>query len=189
MMCGHVLSKLDAYIDNELDRRARRAVEEHLAQCAVCREELEALCGLRQLLLESDFPMPQVQPEQFVARVGLQLPRRDLPLVWQPLAHVGWWLWPVSVVGTWVFIDVVLGVSRIMLILLDSGFVPPGLPNFLMGGETRTFMMTGDVGLIMQYLAPQVLAFLGVLFLHFVLVLLYWSWLAGWQIFRRSQRV
>ena len=37
---GHPQSKLSEYADGELSREESRAVEEHLATCADCREEI-----------------------------------------------------------------------------------------------------------------------------------------------------
>jgi|GEM_PF-1789953 len=43
MQCQHVKEKLERYLDNELPDLERTTIEEHLENCAVCAEELQAL--------------------------------------------------------------------------------------------------------------------------------------------------
>ena len=83
-MMEHVLEWLDAYHDGELHGRQLHRVEEHLAQCEMCRDELESLDAFSALLQESppaenlmqSHQKSLMRPEQFVAQVGLMLPRR-----------------------------------------------------------------------------------------------------------------
>jgi hypothetical protein len=46
MSCQEINGRLDDYVDGSLSPDERGRVEEHLAGCAACREELEALRGL-----------------------------------------------------------------------------------------------------------------------------------------------
>jgi hypothetical protein len=50
MNCKDVNSKLIFYLDNELSESEKQSVELHLANCAVCRQEVEALAGTQHLL-------------------------------------------------------------------------------------------------------------------------------------------
>ncbi len=52
LFCKDVNTKLFFYINNELSRTQRQAVESHLAGCARCRKELEALAATQNLLRE-----------------------------------------------------------------------------------------------------------------------------------------
>lgn len=49
-MTGHVHSELGAYVLGGLEPHERRAVEDHVAHCAECRDELARLSGLPPLL-------------------------------------------------------------------------------------------------------------------------------------------
>ncbi|WP_430300536.1 zf-HC2 domain-containing protein [Rhabdothermincola salaria] len=46
----HPRRALDAYFDTELERRATRRVEVHLAECARCRNHLETMRRVRRSL-------------------------------------------------------------------------------------------------------------------------------------------
>lgn len=49
-MTGHVHTELGAYVLGALEPEERRAVEDHVADCATCRDELARLSGLPPLL-------------------------------------------------------------------------------------------------------------------------------------------
>jgi len=68
-ICRRVGDNLSAYLDGELRGEARREVEEHLAQCAACRKELEDLKATWQLLDDLEAPIvPRTFQAQVVAR-------------------------------------------------------------------------------------------------------------------------
>lgn len=46
-MADHVSSQLSAYLDHELDNEEKERVEQHLAHCPACHEELESLAVLK----------------------------------------------------------------------------------------------------------------------------------------------
>ncbi len=59
MKCSKVRDKLSCYLDGELDEATLEAVEKHLAKCAGCREELEALrsvVGFTSIIEETEPP-------------------------------------------------------------------------------------------------------------------------------------
>ncbi len=76
MATQHVTELLNAYHDGELRGRKLDQVASHLAHCPECQQALAELDALS-ALLQSD-PLPQISttPEQFVAQVGLRLPRQ-----------------------------------------------------------------------------------------------------------------
>jgi anti-sigma factor RsiW len=47
MNCSEVISRVDEYLDDQLNRADLTAVKTHLADCAVCREEIEAARDIR----------------------------------------------------------------------------------------------------------------------------------------------
>ena len=69
---------LGAYLDNELEDREKRQVDEHLGDCRDCREEL---AGLRELdeFARSLSPAPQAETywERFPARIKAALRERQ----------------------------------------------------------------------------------------------------------------
>ena len=70
MHCDKIKIKLSAYLDNELGSEISRGVEEHLAKCSGCREELKALKTINQRIM--DFPTLRVS-EDFAEQVMLNI--------------------------------------------------------------------------------------------------------------------
>lgn len=72
----HPEEDLSAYVDEELDERARRAVETHLATCEACSTLLKELQDTKSLLSE----LPRVEPRRSLA-LGPEfaVPRRIAP--------------------------------------------------------------------------------------------------------------
>jgi anti-sigma factor RsiW len=82
---------LSPYLDGELLAAESRAVQEHLLECAACRQEYERLRATRALLSELPVAEP---PAEFWAAVRAPRAPRPLPLAarfagpgWRP----GWW--------------------------------------------------------------------------------------------------
>ena len=201
-MTEHVTTWLGAYHDGELRGLRLRQVETHLAHCATCRAELESLQALGTLLQESPAAEGLTPPERFVAQVGLRLPHRPERPVWQRALEIGWQLTPLGLLGAWVFVQVVLFVSGVVLGALQLG----------LGGDVATWLLPisqqgpslseifslsgaslGDVGpMMLQLLSSGGPLGWGVtlnLVSLVVIGLLYWSWLASWWARRQhSQR-
>ena len=78
-MSTHASEWLHAYHDGELHGRKLERVEAHLADCPACRGELAELEALSKMLQADLLPEISTAPEQFVAQVGLRLPRRVQP--------------------------------------------------------------------------------------------------------------
>ncbi|MDH5506308.1 MAG: zf-HC2 domain-containing protein [Anaerolineae bacterium] len=80
-MNPHVTNYLHAYYDGELQPRRQQQVAAHLAECQACRQALAQLGSLSAVLAEIPAHPAKTRPEQFVAQVGLRLPRtRSMPL-------------------------------------------------------------------------------------------------------------
>jgi anti-sigma factor RsiW len=167
-MTDHVSAWLAAYHDGELAERRAQQVEAHLAGCAACRAELESLRALSALLQESPAPEGLLPPEQFVAQVGLRLPRRPQRTAGQRALLLAWRLVPVGLLGTWVFLQIVFAIAWIVQLV-------PGL-DLGAGMGFWPLSLAGVLRLVMANLIVPV-----------VLALLYWSWLASWWVSRRER--
>jgi hypothetical protein len=201
-MTEHVTTWLGAYHDGELRGLRLRQIEAHLAQCAACRAELDGLRALTALLQESPAAENLTPPERFVAQVGLRLPRRPAQPAWQRALEIGWQLVPLGLLGVWVFVQVALFASGVVLGALQLGLggdvVAGLLPTSQQGPWlSEIFSLSGaglnDVGQI----ALQLLSNGGPLgwgitlnLLSLVMIgLLYWSWLASWWARRQHRQI
>ena len=165
-MTDHVTAWLAAYHDGELTGRRAQQVEAHLVECAPCRAELASLRALSALLQASPAADGIVPPEQFVAQVGLRLPRRPQRPFGQRMTLVAWRLVPFALLGTWLFLQMVFAVAWIVQLV-------PGLAP---GMDFLPLSVAGVRRLAMANLiVPMALA------------LLYWSWLASWWVSRRER--
>jgi len=109
-MSDHVIEWLSAYLDGELKGGRLHHVEEHLAVCEACREELEALRGVSTLLQE--VPVPRFTPnEQFVSQVNLRLPQRPVRQSDSRIVEAGWWMIPIGLLVAWIFFTTAILVS------------------------------------------------------------------------------
>jgi anti-sigma factor RsiW len=59
----HLDDQLSAYLDDELDAPTRRAAEDHLSKCALCRDELESVTGIR--IRMRSLPLQEAPPDAF----------------------------------------------------------------------------------------------------------------------------
>lgn len=139
-MSDQMQNKLGAYLDGELNPRARLEVETHLKECEACREELEALRHLSALL--KDTPQEEfIPPQQFKAQVLLQISRLpDNPQ--NATLHRTWlWLGPVLVFVSLLFIQVTYAIANLLTLAQQTG---------LFIGSTAGFNNTSQV---MQWFA------------------------------------
>lgn len=178
---NHITEWLQAYYDGELnDRRAER-VAAHLATCAACREELEALASLSDLLQAAP-PAADLMPgERFVAQVGLQMARRPTRPLPERALLTGWMLAPALLLALWAIVRAGGLVADTVLILLSLGIgtevlgplaANPSLP------WAEVLPEIPGVGLNLQ------------LSLLLLLSLTTWSWLTSWWARSRNhQRV
>lgn len=122
----HVSLWLQAYHDGELHGRKLEKVETHLAECPACQAELAELASLSALLQSDPLPQLSTSPEQFVAQVGLRLPRRERTSA-PPERNWSAWAWYLAPVGVLVaigFMQVVTLVSGLLTFLEDLGLNP-----------------------------------------------------------------
>lgn len=88
MNCKKVLSRLHAYLDEELPGTLMREMEEHLGACPSCRSQVERI---RQMDVALDsFPVPPL-PQGFSSRVMAEAQRKALSAPERrPLLGVDW---------------------------------------------------------------------------------------------------
>ena len=186
-MSDHVMDLLGAYLDGELHNGQLRKVVAHLDECQACQEEYQALRALSATLQEAplpDFP----SPERLAADVSLRLPRKPVVPVRRKALELGWWLVPVGLVVTWIFISTTVLVSNVVTAaggfgLLDSAsaWLVAGSP----GANYSAFL--GQFGLLEQgslewftISESFTRTFISSIFWQVAIAMLYLSWLAIW---------
>jgi anti-sigma factor RsiW len=88
MRCKGILPRLDAYLDGELPADQGHRVEDHLKTCQRCRDRLERIRHVGDLLDVLDVPP---LPQGFAGRVMAEARRRALPMPKKgPLLGVDW---------------------------------------------------------------------------------------------------
>jgi len=103
-MSSHVTEWLNAYLDGELKGNRLQHVQEHLAECTTCQDELDSLqnlSGLLQTVPAPEFP----SPERFATQVNLLLPQKRTATPNSRIFEIGWWMIPVGLLAVWVFIS------------------------------------------------------------------------------------
>lgn len=200
-MPEHITQWLDAYHDGELRGARLRQVESHLAECAECQSELEGMQGLSALLHETAPTGDFLSTERFVANLTLNLPRQ--PERAHPRnrgVEIGWWLVPVGLLGTWVFIQITLALTNVALFVSDAGLLgsnfawlqgnPPQMGWFaasmsLFGNQVGA---TGQFALSALHDAHLfVTKVMGSLLPQLLLALLYLGWLSAWWLRYQAQ--
>jgi hypothetical protein len=135
-MPKHVTEWLGAYHDGELSSARLRQVEGHLAECAECQAELDGIQGLSALLRETAPAGEFVPTERFVANLSLSLPRQPKQPQPRKMLEIGWWLIPVGLLGTWVFIQITISLSSVVMATLDTGLLGSNL-SWLQGNPSQ----------------------------------------------------
>jgi hypothetical protein len=196
-MSNHVSEWLNAYHDGELRGNRLRSVEAHLAECELCQAELESLVDLSDLLHEVRAP-EMVSAERFAAQVNLRLPRsRNVPPGTR-LTEVGWWMIPVGLLTSWVFVSTALILSDVLSVAGNLGLLS-GLSEWLaFGPENNVYLSTtiGQAGLLSgnglnwaESLETITRVSLPQIILQVSIALLYLSWIAIWWARRTRQGI
>jgi hypothetical protein len=199
-MNEHVTEKLVAYQDGELGADALIEVESHLSRCGTCQVaflEIQALSALLQVFPAAPGPTP---PERFIAQVNMRLPREQLQPAWKRLLEAGWRLVPVGLLGLWTFLQAVIVVSGIVMLTLQTGIgkdllgglfrLPVSAPG-LLDGLQITGASLSEMGLnFLRIVFDR--GFIGwgaliYILLTAMIALMYWGWLASWQIRKRDR--
>jgi predicted anti-sigma-YlaC factor YlaD len=195
-MSNHVTEWLNAYLDGELRGSRLQHVEAHLAECQVCQAELDSLGRLSSLLQE--VPAPEfTSPERFAAQVNLRLPHTRPVTAEKKAFEIGWWMIPVGLLGTWIFIGTSFFVSDILSVANSLG-VLAGASEWLVFDPSSTAYWSTTLsqfgflsGNSLDWAAATE-AFTRTSLLEITLqvsiALLYLSWLAIWWARRRRQQ-
>jgi hypothetical protein len=192
-MSEHVTDWLEAYQDGELHGLRLHQVENHLAECAACQTELEALAGLSALLTETP-PVGDFLPtERFVANLTLNLPRQTETPQPRKMLEFGWWLIPFGVLGTWVFLQITFSLSYVALTAANAGLLGNNLawlqgnPPQMAWFATLTDLFGNQLGFTGTTLLSAlnradvfVMQWSGWVFGQVLLAVLYLGWLAVW---------
>jgi len=122
-MSNHVMEWLNAYLDGELQGSRLDHVEIHLTECEVCQTELEALENLSDALQQ--VPVPEFIPaERFAAQVGLRLPHTKPASSERKALEIGWWMIPVGLLASWVFLNTAFLVGDMLSVANSIGLLP-----------------------------------------------------------------
>jgi len=187
-MSDHVIELLGAYLDRELHNGQLRKVVAHLDECQACQEEYAALQALSLTLQEA--PLPDfLSPERFAADVALRLRRKPVLPVRRKALEIGWWLAPVGLIATWIFISTVFLVSNMVEAANGFGLLSSA-SDWLVSGSSagvQTSALIGRFGILeaetlqwftrTESIARNVFANI---FWQVAIGMFYLSWLAIW---------
>jgi hypothetical protein len=194
-MSEHVTEWLNAYLDGELNSSRLPQVEAHLRNCQVCRAELESLQRVSGLLHE--FSTPEfTSPERFAAQVNLRLPHQQPAPLENRMLEIGWWMIPVGLLGTWIFIGTSFFISDILSAANALGLLS-GITDWMAFGPSNGIYVSATLGqsgllsgnslnwaewteVFTRMSLPQII-------LQISIALLYLSWLAIWWARHRHQ--
>jgi predicted anti-sigma-YlaC factor YlaD len=140
-MSEHINGWLTAYFDGQLGERRIQKVEAHLRECEECRQELERLTSLRNLLQENPEASDLTAPERFAAQVGLRLQPRPTRPPLQRALSAAWISVPVLMLLIWAFTQTLFTLTGLTELALDIGllnnvakFFPPTTHSSLLDG-------------------------------------------------------
>ncbi|MGZ9221850.1 MAG: anti-sigma factor family protein [Anaerolineales bacterium] len=194
-MSKHVTEWLNAYLDGELNSSRLPHVEAHLAECQVCQAELESLERVSGLLHE--VPTPEFTlPERFAAQVNLRLPHQRTSAPKNKILETGWWMIPVGLLGTWIFISTAFLVNDILSTANNLGLLVSVSDWLVFGSASQSYWSAalGQFGVLSGNSldwAASTEAFtrmsLPQITLQVSIALLYLSWIAIWWARRQRQ--
>ncbi len=193
----HITEFIGAYLDGELRASQVASIEKHMETCELCRQELAELTALSHMLRDTAPVRTLKAEDQFVAEVGLLLPRKAEVSALERTLTTGWKAIPVGLAATWIFVQTSLivmtcvyiislvapGTGAIDLILTSPA--PSAWANSL-GWVTQPFLIQIlEVLLQSLRLDGQIYwQILSVLIVPLVLGVLFVCWLASWWVVR-----
>lgn len=194
-MSKHASEWLSAYHDGELRGNRLHQVEMHLAECELCQAELESLNGLSRLLHE--VPSPQFPaPERFASQVNLRLPHKQVVASRNHIFEVGWWMIPVGILASWVFVSTAFILGDVLSFASNLGLLS-GMSAWLASGPVNDVYLSttiGQMGLLSgsglnwaEATETVTRISLPEIGLQISIALLYLSWMAVWWV-RHTRR-
>ena len=198
-MIKHVTDWLGPYHDGELHGEHLRQVEQHLSECAECRTDLEEINGLSALLNEASPTTDFFSTDRFVANLTLSLPRKSEKPQSRRILEIGWWLIPLGLLGTWLFLQVTFSLSSVATIASDTGLLG-GSFSWLQGHPLQSEWFIDTMGLFVNQIGlsgrsilselndANVFAseWIGSFLWQSLLALTYLGWLLSWWL-RQSE--
>lgn len=189
-MCENMHPHLNAYLDGELQGSRLHELEAHLESCVSCRDELEQLRRVSNLLQAA--PAPDVtQPTKFASQVVLQLPRREFKKIERRGPALIWWLVPVILLGAWYLTQAAIAMDGAVTLFARSNLLQEVVPGVEIVPEHSIWFNSaidlygnqlGDPGkatLTLMDAASKFNTDLAIqLFWQIALAMLYWAWLA-----------
>jgi hypothetical protein len=174
-------------------------VESHLTECAECRTELDELRGLFTLLRETAPAGKFISTERFVSNLTLNLPRQPEHSQPRRVFEIGWWLTPVGVLGTWLFLQVTFSLSSLVLKASNAGLLGNIFAGF-QGNQPQTQWFATLTTWFGNQLGSSHMVFSSLnnadLFIHNLIVPFIWQaflaviylvWLASWWFRQQGQ--
>ena len=143
-MSNHVSEWLNAYHDGELRGNRLRFVEAHLAECELCQAELESLESLSELLQEVRAP-EMISAERFAAQVNLRLPHSKTAISSKKVSEFGWWMIPVGLLASWVFVSTAFILSNVLSVAGNLGLLS-GLSEWIASGPANDIYLSTTIG-------------------------------------------
>lgn len=143
-MSDHIFELLGAYLDGELHGGQLRKVESHLEECQNCRKEvqsLQALSAVLHLAPLPDFPAP----ERLATDVALRLPRTPAKPMSRKALEFGWWVAPVGLLLTWIFLSTTLLLSNVVTTANELGLLSSA-SAWLVSGSAAEAYWSGTLG-------------------------------------------
>jgi len=186
---------LSAYLDGELHGTRLQEMKLHLAACEACRNELEEL-RLVTDLLQAD-PLPEFMPAgRFASNLVLNLPRRTMRDLPAKPASLAWWLVPAGLLAAWSFIQTVFTLTGVVTAAQLTGLLGQAAQWLNSGQQTVWFAAVSSLFGSQVGTAQPTLSLLNTLNVYSVdlldgflwqalIVLLYWGWLSIWWFRRR----
>ncbi len=172
---------LQAYHDGELSGRKRAQVEAHLPHCPACQAELAELETLSVLLNADPLPQLSTSPEQFVAQVGLRLPRLErLPASKSSWSARALNLVPLVVLLIVGFFQSVRFVSNLLLWIEQLGVSQQSVLWLLPSQQNAPTVLQQVSSLALDWVNPFNNTFLGGLVASLIFAGGYLLWLVLW---------
>lgn len=143
-MSKHVSEWLNLYHDGELRGSRLRQVEAHLAECELCQAELESLETLSAVLHE--IPAPRLTSvERFTSQVNLRMPHKQAIISRKQIFEVGWWMLPVGILASWIFVNVAFVLADILSVAGSLGLLS-GMSDWLASGPSNNVYVSTTIG-------------------------------------------
>ena len=189
----HVHEWLNAYHDGELRGRKLGRLEAHLAHCPECQQALAELDALSALLQADPLPQISTTPEQFIAQVGLRLPRQTKAAKRRPGRYVSqiswrWAVMPLGMLGMIWFLRAVSLVSGLLSGIEWLG-INPNAVSWLVPSQSTPPNLVQSASLVaLDWSVPFNMDIFIMLVLPLVFAGFYLIWLVLWWMDQENRK-